>query len=78
MSKPLEKEEKKKLKHILFVPVEFSYNGERNYKIGQDEVNSALDNGYVVIDDFPSSSGVVFAMGLFVEDNLSNRKGIRS
>ena len=32
MSKPLEREEKKKLKHVLFVPVEFSYDGERNYK----------------------------------------------
>ena len=67
MSKPLEKEDKKKLKHILFVPVEFSYNGEKNYKIGQDEINSALDDGYVVIDDFPSSSGVVMVMGLFTQ-----------
>ena len=54
---------RKKLKKIKFIGVEFDYN---KYHDGEEIINDALGKGYVVVDQHPTSSGIVVMMGLFV------------
>ena len=52
----------KKLAIIRFVPVEFNYD---NFKSGENEVNDTLAQGYVVIDNYKTETGLVMVMGLY-------------
>ena len=44
---------------MVFVGVEFS---QENYKIGESELNFYLKDGFHVVKDFQTSSGVVFCL----------------
>ena len=35
------------------------------FKKGEDELNKAIEMGYKVITDYPTSTGVVFSIGLY-------------
>ena len=50
------------LKDIKFVGVTFDPD---NFKNGEDELNKAIEMGYKVITDYPTSTGVVFSVGLY-------------
>ena len=56
------KKEIKTLKDIKFVGVTFDPD---NFKKGEDELNKAIEMGYKVITDYPTSTGVVFSVGLY-------------
>ena len=43
----------------MFIGVEFH---PQKYKIGQDEINQALDDGYEILWDYKYDSGVVFCL----------------
>ena len=50
------------LKDIKFVGVTFDPD---NFKKGEEELNKAIEMGYKVIRDYPTSTGVVFSVGLY-------------
>jgi len=50
------------LKDIKFVGVTF---GPDSFKKGENELNKAIEMGYKVITDYPTSTGVVFSIGLY-------------
>ncbi len=50
------------LKDIKFVGVTFDPD---SFKKGEDELNKAIEMGYKVITDYPTSTGVVFSVGLY-------------
>ena len=50
------------LKDIKFVGVTF---GPDSFKKGENELNKAIEMGYKVITDYPTSTGVVFSVGLY-------------
>ena len=57
----MEQENKNKtshLKDVKFVGVTFDPD---NFKKGEDELNKAIEMGYKVITDYPTSTGVVFS-----------------
>ena len=56
------KKELKILKDIKFVGVTFDPD---SFKNGEDELNKAIEMGYKVITDYPTSTGVVFSVGLY-------------
>ena len=56
------KKEIKTLKDIKFVGVTFDPD---SFKNGEDELNKAIEMGYKVITDYPTSTGVVFSVGLY-------------
>ena len=56
------KKEIKTLKDIKFVGVTF---GPDSFKKGENELNKAIEMGYKVITDYPTSTGVVFSVGLY-------------
>ena len=56
------KKELKILKDIKFVGVTF---GPDSFKKGENELNKAIEMGYKVITDYPTSTGVVFSVGLY-------------
>jgi len=56
------KKPKSELKTIKFVAVQLSKD---QYKIGEDELNDYLKKGFVVIKDFQTSSGLIFALGAY-------------
>jgi len=56
------KKEIKILKDIKFVGVTFDPD---SFKKGEDELNKAIEMGYKVITDYPTSTGVVFSVGLY-------------
>ena len=61
----MEQENKNKtshLKDVKFVGVTFDPD---NFKKGEDELNKAIEMGYKVITDYPTSTGVVFSVGLY-------------
>ena len=33
-----------------------------NYKVGQDELNESISQGYRIVREYPTSSGVVFSL----------------
>ena len=43
----------------MFIGVEFH---PQRYKVGQDEINQALDDGYEILWDYKYDSGVVFCL----------------
>ena len=61
MNQPI-KQEKQILKNIKFVGVTFDPD---SFKNGEDELNKAIEMGYKVITDYPTSTGVVFSVGLY-------------
>ena len=56
------KKEIKILKDIKFVGVTFDPD---SFKKGENELNKAIEMGYKVITDYPTSTGVVFSVGLY-------------
>ena len=50
------------LKNVKFVGVTFDPD---SFKNGEDELNKAIEMGYKVITDYPTSTGVVFSVGLY-------------
>ena len=52
--------------YIKFVGVHFESN---NYKKGQDELNQTISQGYRIVRDYQTSSGVVFSL----TKNLDNK-----
>ena len=61
----MEQENKNKtshLKDVKFVGVTFDPD---SFKKGEDELNKAIEMGYKVITDYPTSTGVVFSVGLY-------------
>ena len=50
------------LKDIKFVGVTFVPD---SFKKGENELNKAIEMGYKVITDYPTSTGVVFSIGLY-------------
>ena len=61
MKQPI-KQENQILKNIKFVGVTFDPD---SFKNGEDELNKAIEVGYKVITDYPTSTGVVFSVGLY-------------
>ena len=53
------KKSNERTKRVSFIGVEF--HPER-YKIGQDEMNRALDDGYQIMWDWKFETGVVFCL----------------
>ena len=58
--KKLKKKPTKKLAKMKFVSVVFE---PEKYKTGEAEINAALSNGFEVIRDFQTGSGIVMALG---------------
>ncbi|ARS64839.1 hypothetical protein NMSP_1224 [Candidatus Nitrosomarinus catalina] len=56
------KQENQILKNIKFVGVTFDPD---SFKNGEDELNKSIEMGYKVITDYPTSTGVVFSVGLY-------------
>ena len=56
------KKENQFLKNIKFVGVTFDPD---SFKKGENELNKAIEMGYKVITDYPTSTGVVFSVGLY-------------
>ena len=56
------KEKQTSLKSIKFVGVTFNPD---SFKKGENELNKAIEMGYKVITDYPTSTGVVFSVGLY-------------
>ena len=50
------------LKDVKFVGVTFDPD---SFKKGEDELNKPIEMGYKVITDYPTSTGVVFSVGLY-------------
>ena len=55
----MDKKSNERTKRVSFIGVEF--HPER-YKIGQDEMNRALDDGYEILWDWKFETGVVFCL----------------
>ena len=55
----MDKKSNERTKRVSFIGVEF--HPER-YKIGQDEMNQALDDGYQIMWDWKFETGVVFCL----------------
>ena len=55
-------EKKSVLKSVKFFGVTFDPD---SFKKGEDELNKAIEMGYKVITDYPTSTGVVFSVGLY-------------
>lgn len=49
----------KNIPAIKFVGVCFE---STNYKVGQDELNESISQGYRIVGEYPTSSGVVFSL----------------
>ena len=58
--KKLKKRPTKKLTKMKFVGVVFE---PEKYKTGEAEINDALSNGFEVIRDFQTGSGIVVTLG---------------
>ena len=56
----LKKKPRKKLTKMKFVGVVFE---PEKYKTGEAEINDALSNGFEVIRDFQTGSGIVVTLG---------------
>ena len=56
------KKESQILKDLKFVGVTFDPD---SFKKGENELNKAIEMGYKVITDYPTSTGVVFSVGLY-------------
>ena len=52
---------------IKFIGVRFE---STNYKVDQDELNDSMSQGYRIVGEYPTSSGVVFSLS----KNVRNRQ----
>ena len=55
----MDKRSAERITRVMFIGVEFH---PQRYKIGQDEMNRALDDGYEMSWDYKYDSGVVFCL----------------
>ena len=55
----MDKRSAERITRVMFIGVEFH---PQRYKIGQDEMNRALDDGYEILWDYKYDSGVVFCL----------------
>ena len=69
--KKLKKKPIKKLTKMMFVGVVFE---PEKYKTGEAEVNNALSNGFEVIRDFQTGSGIVVTLGKWEKENKAVKK----
>jgi hypothetical protein len=53
------------LSAVKFVGITFDPD---SYKKGQDEFNGAIKDGYKIVCDYQTSTGVVYSMGLYKKD----------
>ena len=67
----LKKRPIKKLTKMKFVGVVFE---PEKYKTGEAEINDALSNGFEVIRDFQTGSGIVMALGKWEKENKAVKK----
>ena len=58
--KKLKKRQRRKMTAMKFVGVVFD---PEKYKVGEEEINEALSDGFEVIQDFQTGGGIVFALG---------------
>ena len=58
--KRLKKRQRRKMTAMKFVGVVFD---PEKYKIGEEEINEALSDGFQIIQDFQTGGGIVFALG---------------
>ena len=54
--------EKRELKAIKFVAIEFAPD---DYKIGEAELNACIKDGFLVVKDYQTASGVVMTLGKY-------------
>ena len=69
--KKLKKKPIKKLTKMKFVGVIFE---PEKYKTGEAEINDALSNGFEVIRDFQTGSGIVVTLGKWEKENKAVKK----
>jgi len=69
--KKLKKRPTKKLTKMKFVGIVFE---PEKYKTGEAEINDALSNGFEVIRDFQTGSGIVVALGKWEKENKAVKK----
>ena len=69
--KKLKKKSIKKLTKMKFVGVIFE---PEKYKTGEAEINDALSNGFEVIRDFQTGSGIVVTLGKWEIKNKAVKK----
>ena len=67
----LKKRPTKKLTKMKFVGVVFE---PEKYKTGEAEINDALSNGFEVIRDFQTGSGIVVTLGKWEKENKVVKK----
>ena len=67
----LKKKPIKKLAKMKFVSVVFE---PEKYKTGEAEINDALSNGFEVIRDFQTGSGIVMALGKWEKEDRAVKK----
>ena len=67
----LKKRPARKLTKIKFVGVAFD---PQKYKAGETEINDALSEGYEVIRDFQTGSGIVMALGKWEKEYKAVKK----
>jgi len=69
--KKLKKKPRKKLAKMKFVSVVFE---PEKYQTGEAEINDALSNGFEVIRDFQTGSGIVVTLGKWEKENKAVKK----
>ncbi len=70
-SKKLKKRQPKKMTAMKFVGIVFE---PEKYKTGEAEINDALSNGFEVIRDFQTGSGIVVALGKWEKEDKAVKK----
>jgi len=56
---------------IIFKGVRFE---STNYKVDQDELNDSMSQGYRIVGEYPTSSGVVFSLTKNVKNHQKDPK----
>ena len=67
----LKKRPTKKLTKMKFVGIVFE---PEKYQTGEAEINDALSNGFEVIRDFQTGSGIVVTLGKWEKENKAVKK----
>jgi acetyl-CoA carboxylase alpha subunit len=67
----LKKKPRKKLTKMKFVGIVFE---PEKYQTGEAEINDALSNGFEVIRDFQTGSGIVVALGKWEKEDKAVKK----
>ena len=75
MKKQINQNSSKILSTVKFVGVTFDPD---SFKNGENELNKALKLGYKILTDYPTSSGVVFSVGLYSHDSEDVASGTMS